>query len=69
MFLLQNIEVIDPSFFSINENFLTKLLLYGDKTINEHAKTFILNYVSDYILPTKWFDNPLILQSLSIHML
>ena len=59
--LLQNIEKVKPNSFSMNENTLAQLLLYGDKNILDQTNTFLLDSVIDYTLSAKWFDNPLIL--------
>ena len=51
--LLQNIEKVKPNSFSMNENTLAQLLLYGDKNILDHTNTFLLDSVIDYTLSTK----------------
>ena len=59
--LLQNVRIVNPIFLSMNEDALTRLLLYGNDTSTDNTNTFLLNCVIEYITSTKRFNNPMIL--------
>ena len=59
--LLQNVRIVNPDFLSMNKDFLTHLLLYGDNTLTDNTNTFLLNSFIEYITSTKRFNDPLIL--------
>lgn len=58
--LLQNIEKINDKFLSMDEKSLTQFWLTGNRNMPDQT-----NILYHYILTTKKFDNPLILQSSS----
>ena len=61
--LLHNIERIIPNKMKESDNEVTHLLLYGENSFTSLINREILNSSIEYILNTKRFDNPLILES------
>ena len=58
--LLNNLVNIDHKLLA-NTNFsLTQILLFGNTTFNAIVNTKIINLTTDFVLPTKRFDEPLL---------
>ena len=57
MVLLSKIRSINCSILEFSDVVVTKILLFGDNTLNDSCNTLILNSTIDYIISTKRFDN------------
>ena len=59
--LLLNMRDIDPNIFPLIENTLTQIQLYDDTKFTDISNIWSFNLVTELILLTKRFDNPMIL--------
>ena len=57
MVLLSKIRSINCSILEFSDAVATKILLFGDNTLNDSRNTLILNLTIDYIISAKLFDN------------
>ena len=57
--LLSTIENIDSNFLYLCEPVLIKTLLFGSNSLDTNANTIVLNAATEYVLPTKPFEEPL----------
>ena len=57
MVLLNKIRSINCSILEFSDAVATKILLFGDNTLNDSRNTLMLNLTIDYIISTKLFDN------------
>ena len=62
LYLLQNVEIVNPNLLSMNEVGPTYYTYYyGSNNLTDNTNTSLLNSVTEYITWTKRFSNPLIL--------
>ena len=60
MTILNKIKSINCSILEFSDAVVTKILLFGDKTLSDTCNTLILNSTTDYIISTKRFDDSIL---------
>ena len=64
MTFLNKIKKINYGILELSDTIMTKALLFGDSLLSYSTNTLILNSKIDYVIATKRFDDPLLLNYL-----